>query len=223
MHKNLSHGLLVMALLFSVALSAQSQKDLFFVFLNSNPDKQEISQEKLENLQAAHLNNIEELAKDDIILASGPFDGGGGMLILNTENINTANEILQTDPAIKEKRFTTEVFPLMIANNDLCGAKKPYEMVTYQFVRTISDVEYFGDIDAMIRENRIFMANLNNNNDFVIVQGSFSPYNDGLLILDVADAKAAEKIIKQHPAVKEGQLKYEIKSLWIAKGTFCKK
>ena len=223
MRKYLSSGLVILALFSSAVLSGQSTNNLFFVFLNSNPDKPEITKQDAEKIQSAHLNNIEQLTSEGIMKAAGPFDGGGGMFILKTEDINSANEILQTDPAIKAERFIIEVFPLMIANNDLCGAKEPYEMVTYQFVRTISNVEFFGDIDKMRFENRVFMAELNNSNDYVIVQGSFNEYNDGLLILDVADAEEAEKIIKKHPAVQEGQLNYEVKSLWIAKGTFCKR
>lgn len=222
MFKYLTSGLFVVTLLFSVYVTGQSN-ELFFVFLNNNPAKALLSEDQVESLQTAHLQNIERLAKEGIMKAAGPFDGGGGLFILESESIETANEILQSDPAIKADRFNIEVFPLMLANNDLCGAKEPYEMVSYQFIRLISDVEYFGDPDVMFAKNRVFMADLNNNNDFVIAQGNFTKYNDGFLILNVADAASAEEIIKQHPNVKEGQLKYEIKSLWIAKGTFCKR
>lgn len=222
MFKYLTSGLFVVTLLFSVYVTGQSN-ELFFVFLNNNPAKALLSEDQVESLQTAHLQNIERLAKEGIMKAAGPFDGGGGLFILESESIETANEILQSDPAIKADRFNIEVFPLMLANNDLCGAKEPYEMVSYQFIRLISDVEYFGDPDVMFAKNRVFMADLNNNNDFVIAQGNFTKYNDGFLILNVADAASAEEIIKQHPNVKESQLKYEIKSLWIAKGTFCKR
>lgn len=212
-----------LAVLFTGEFTFGQSHNLFFVFLNPNPEKQIISQEKVEQLQAGHINNIERLADEGIMKAAGPFEGGGGIFILQTKDIESAREILQTDPAIKADRFKLEIFPLMLANNSLCGAKKPYEMVTYQFVRTIANPDYKGDVNAMSRENRIFMANLNNNNDFVIAQGNFSEQNDGFLLLDVKDAKTAEQIIKKHPAVQKGQLNYEIKSLLIAKGTFCKK
>lgn len=215
--------LLLPAFIFFTGLTQAQSNNLFFVFLNSNPDKPEISKEKVDELQAAHLKNIDYLAKEGIIKAVGPFDGGGGIFIIQSEDLNTVNEILQSDPAIKANRFKLEVFEMSLAHNDLCGAKEPYEMVTYQFVRTISEIDYFGDTDDLFAKNRVFMADLNNNNDFVIAQGNFSRYNDGFLILDVKDADAAEEIIKQHPAVQEGQINYEIKSLWIAKGTFCKR
>ena len=138
-------------------------------------------------------------------------------------SIEQANEIISTDPAIAANRYIIEIFPFSIRINDLCGAKKPYEMVTYQFVRLSADLTYFGDLDQMIHDNRIFMAELANNNDFVITQGVFDEYNSGVLILDVPTSEEAVEIIKQHPAVQAGQLTYEVKPLWIAKGTFCKR
>jgi len=181
MRKKLPVILLLLAL-FLANLSQAQSNNLFFVFLNTNPDKEQLDEEKTEQIQAAHLQNIDILAKEGIIRASGPFEGGGGFLILNTEDEESAKAILQTDPAIQADRFVTETFPLMLANNDLCGAKEPYEMVTYQFVRTIFNLDYFGDVDKWFAENRVFMADLNNHNDFVIAQGNFNNYNDGFLI-----------------------------------------
>jgi uncharacterized protein YciI len=222
MQKKLLLAILLPVLLAGNLAFGQSH-NLFFVFLNTNPDKPDISQEKIEQLQAAHLKNIQRLSDEGIMRAAGPFDGGGGIFILQTEDMESAHNILQSDPAIQAERFKLEIFPLTIANNDLCGAKQPYEMVTYQFIRTIANPDFNGDVAAMSRENRMFMANLNNNNDFVVVQGMFSENYDGFLILDVKGAEEAERIIKKDPAVKKGQLNYEIKSLWIAKGTFCKR
>lgn len=203
-------------------LSAQYTKDLFFVFLNTNPDKPEISETEKERLQALHMENLERLHQEGILHAAGPFDGGGGMLILEAGSKKEAMDFVDSDPAVQADRFQVEVIPFILAGNKLCNPKEPYEMVTYQFVRLTSNVEFFGDLDQMIYDNRVFMSEQNNQNDYVIAYGSFSPFNDGMMILDVPEAKDAEKIIKKHPAVKAGQLKYEIKSLWIAKGTFCR-
>ena len=139
-------------------LSAQPNNRLFFVFLNTNPDKPVISEEKKESLQAQHLGNLDNLADQGILKAAGPFDGGGGLLILQAETEAEAWEIVNTDPAVKADRFKVEVLPFALNGNQLCGAKEPYEMVTYQFVRLISDVEFFGDIKKMVHDDRFFMA-----------------------------------------------------------------
>ncbi|NOX86264.1 MAG: hypothetical protein GXO86_09925, partial [Chlorobi bacterium] len=107
-------------------------------------------------------------------------------------------------------------------NNWVCGPKKPYKTVQYQLVRLLFNDDFFGDLDKMSRENRIFMANLNHKNDYVMMQGNFSIYNEGVLILNVPTKEQAEKIIRKNPAVKQGQLLYDIKTLSIAEGTFCR-
>lgn len=224
MFKNLISFLTIVFVLFTAGeLQAQKNEGLFFVFLNSNPDKPQISDDEKENLQAAHLANLDRLSQEGKLLAAGPFEGGGGMLVLDSENLEEAKSLVQTDPAVKANRFRTEVLNFRVTGNDLCGAKEPYEMVTYQFVRLISNPDYFEDFDEMFRGNRMFLSDLMNKNDFVIMHGAFSEYNDGIIILDVATPEEAEKIIKEHPSVKEGQLSYDVKSLWIAKGTFCKR
>jgi uncharacterized protein YciI len=224
MTKNLYTLLLTTLLLVSASgIHAQKNEGLFFVFLNSNPEKPAIGEEEKQKLQEAHLANLDRLAKEGKLLAAGPFDGGGGILVLDAANKEEAATWLETDPAVQAQRFKTEILPFRVSGNNLCGAKEPYEMVTYQFVRMISNPDYFDDFEEMKMENRLYLAKLNNENDYVIAYGSFSDYNDGILILDVPAAEDAEKIIKKHPSVKAGQLNYEVKSLWIAKGTFCKK
>lgn len=214
---------MIVCLLGFQTLSAQPNIRYFFVFLNTNPDKPQISEEEKENLQSLHLENLDKLQKDGVLHAAGPFDGGGGMLVLSATSVEEARDIVNTDPAVAAQRFNVEVFPFNITGNTLCKVKEPYEMVTYQFVRLTSNVEYFGDTHQMVYEDRFFMAEQNTENDYVVVYGRFTDYNDGIIIFDVPDSKGAEKIIKEHPAVKSGQLTYDVKPVWLAKGTFCKK
>ena len=216
-------SLFVLALFSFSQLQSQTNENLFFVFLNTNPNKAKLSTEQVESLQAAHLQNISKLADEGKLLAAGPFDTGGGFFVIHTDNIEKVKEIIGTDPAIAANRYIIEVYPFSIRINDLCGAKKPYEMVTYQFVRLTADSSFSGDMNQMVRDNRLFMGNLANENDFVITQGAFDNDNNGILILDLPTSEEAVQIIQQHPAVKAGQLKYEVKPVWMAKGTFCKR
>lgn len=216
-------GLFALASISCTQLQAQTKDSLFFVFLNTNPNKAKLSKEQVETLQAAHLQNIEKLADEGKLLAAGPFDTGGGFFVIQADDMKQVKEIIGTDPAIAANRYIIEIYPFSIRINDLCGATKPYEMVTYQFIELIADNNFSGNMNQMINENNIFMGNLANENDFVITQGIFDEYNSGILILDLPDTEKAEQIIKQNPAVQAGQLNYEVKPLWMAKGTFCKK
>jgi len=213
--------LFISVVLFStLQLTAQSDSELYFVFLNTNPDKEVLSENKVENLQAAHLNNIDRLSKEGKLIAAGPFEEGGGILILKAKDQFQAWEYLDTDPAIKAKRFKVEVMPFSVWNGYVCGAKEPYEMVTYQFARLFSNPDFKGDERKMIHDNRIFMADMMNNNSEVLVYGFFSEFNDGMAVFNTS-TENAESLINEHPAIKAGQLTYEIKTLYIAKGTFC--
>lgn len=215
---------IIIILIFTVStdkLTAQTNENLFFVFLNSNPDKEKISDAKAEELQKGHLENIGKLQDEGKLFAAGPFVGGGGMFILHADNIDEAKSFLSTDPAISANRFKIEVFPFNIWNGDMCGAKEPYTMVTYQLVRLITNSENEDDIAKTLYNNRFFVADLANNTNNLVVHGQFNNDNDGVLILNVPDSETADQIISKHPSVISGHLNYKVIQLWIAKGTFC--
>ena len=144
------------------------------------------------------------------------------MFILRSVSLEKANDILQSDPAISANRFKLEVFPLKLVVNNICGAEEPYEMVTYQFVRLIPEEGFFGKVDLSKNKNKQYFSKLNKENDFVVVQGSFGD-DGGMVIFNFPQPQEAADIMEGHPLVQAGQLKFEIKPLWIAKGTFCKK
>lgn len=82
-----------------ICLSAFAQnKSYTFVFLNNKQDKEALSKEKSDSIMTGHMNNIDRLAKEGKLLAAGPFEGGGGIFVLNTKSIEEANQWLSTDP-----------------------------------------------------------------------------------------------------------------------------
>ncbi|PLX14338.1 MAG: hypothetical protein C0598_01545 [Marinilabiliales bacterium] len=200
-------------------LTAQNYNELFFVFLNNNPDKEKISESEVATLQAKHLKNIEKLAEEGKILTAGPFEGGGGMFIISAKDRFQAWDYLETDPAIKANRFNIEVLPYEIWSGELGSPKKPYNMVNYQFIRLISNPNFQGDENNLIHDNRIFMGELMRDNEEVLIYGFFSEYNDGMVVIN-GSKEFAEQLIKEHGSIKAGQLTYEIKTLYVAKGSF---
>lgn len=204
--------------LFSQQLGAQN-KALFFVFLNTNPEREVLSEAKAEALQTAHLDNIEKLNQEGIIVAAGPFEGGGGMFIMRASTMEEANEFLLTDPAIKAKRFILEIFPFQFWNGGLCETSKPYEMVNYQFCRLRTNQD--SDLNVIQYDNRIFLADQFNNHDYLLCYGFFEDATEGFAIFNMADTAAAADVMNNHPAHIKGLINFEIKPLWIAKGTFC--
>lgn len=210
--------LLVFAFIVFSFLQLQSQNRVF-IFLNSNPDKEVLSEEAVNELQAAHLKNIEKLADEGKLEIAGPFEGGGGIFVLNANDQFEAWNYLKTDPAIEANRFKIELLPFQTANGYVKKPAKPYEMVNYQFIRLISNPDFKGDATQLIHDNRIVMAKIFNENKDVLTYGFFSEYSDGMMVVD-GTTERAEELISTHPSVQAGQLKYEIKTLYIAKGSF---
>lgn len=73
------------------------------------PDDAELRQKSF----AGHMQNINRLVEEDILIVAGPFDSNElsyrGIFILDVDSIEKAKEILQTDPAIKEGFLDTEL------------------------------------------------------------------------------------------------------------------
>lgn len=210
--------LILTIFLLSNALIINSQ-NYYFVFLNTNPDKEKLTEEQVQELQNGHLENIGRLHKDGVIVAAGPFDGGGGLFIMNEESIENVNKHLDTDPAISANRFNIEVFPLEIQNGRICKVPDEYEMGKYQFIRIRNSANNDDEINSAFINNRIYMADLKED---LLIHGWFNNKNDGFLILNTDNINTGKAIMDNHPSVQNGYFTYEIKPLWIARETFCK-
>ncbi|HEX6892804.1 MAG TPA: YciI family protein, partial [Chryseolinea sp.] len=106
-----------------------------FVFLNKKADAEQLPNGEVEKLMDGHMANIERLANEGKLIAAGPFEGGGGIFIFNTNSLDEAKSWLDTDPGVRANRWDVEMFPYRPRVNSVCSAKAPYEMVTYQFIR----------------------------------------------------------------------------------------
>jgi uncharacterized protein YciI len=208
--------ILVLTLLaIHIGASAQN-KSYTFVFLNNKPDKEVLSKEKSDSIMTGHMNNIGRLAKEGKLLAAGPFEGGGGIFVLNTGSTSEAKEWLSTDPGVKAKRWDIEIFPFTPTIGSVCAVGEKYEMVFYQFVRIFphdaisseSSKQHDKYIKKLKKEGSILAA------------GLFGKYMGEVFVLK---ADAVKETINADPAVKSGDLKFEMKKLYIAKGSFCEK
>lgn len=199
--------LLVFILIYSVA-SAQN-KSYTFVFLNNKPDKEVLSKEKADSIMQGHMNNIGRLAKEGKLLAAGPFEGGGGIFILNTTSVDEANQWLATDPGVKAKRWNIEVLPYTVSTGSICPVGEEYEMVSYNFIRFTPEAESVKWGDESLKKLKIENALLHS--------GIFGKNQGGIIVMK------ADGIVDLTPAVKDAQVKVETKKLYIAKGSFCEK
>jgi len=208
-------NLLVISLLL-VFMAANAQSKIYIlVFLHKKTDASQIAKDSVESLMKGHLANIERMAKEGKLLAAGPFEGGGGLFILNTASKDEAGEWLKTDPGIQANRWDVEMLQYSPQIGSVCPAKEPYEMVTYDFIRfhVTSNAR-----EKLLKGHRQLVEKESENGN-VVTLADFTP--SGNILIMKNDAMA--KFLDASPAVQHGALKPETKKLWIAKGSFCEK
>jgi uncharacterized protein YciI len=193
-----------------------------FVFLNSKPDKKELPKEEIDKIMKGHMDNINRLAKEGKLIVAGPFEGGGGIFILNTISIDEAKQWLSTDPGIQANRWNVELLPYTPKTGGVCAVGEPYEMVTYNFIRFAPQVTKVttGNYPEILKRHDDYIKNQFSTSGNVIAEGTFGDQEGGILILK---GELQKEIIEADPGVQEALLQFDIKKLWVAKGSFCEK
>lgn len=215
--------LLVIILILVSAESMAQTFDRVFVFLNKNPNKEQISEEAQKKLIDQHLANMGVLASAGKLINAGPFEGGGGIFVMNTSSVDTVKKWVQTDPAIRAKRWIIEMFPFTTTVGGSCTVQAPYEMVTYQFVRYIPSNQ-IANYKANANEENVNVVNdlisQLKTTEQLLMAGHFSNNEGGILVLK--DTTGVDQV-KASAMTNSGFYELVYKELWIAKGSFCEK
>lgn len=193
-----------------------------FVFLNIKPDKKELPKEEIDKIMQGHMDNINRLAKEGKLIVAGPFEGGGGIFILNTTSIDEAKQWLSTDPGVQANRWNVEILPYTPRIGSACAVGENYEMVTYHFIRFTPQVTKVttGNYPEILKRHDDYIKNQFSATGNVIAEGTFGDHEGGILILK---GEFQKEIIEADPGVQEALLQFDIKKLWVAKGAFCEK
>jgi uncharacterized protein YciI len=207
---------LLVLLLNSVTICFGQSKTYSFVFLHKKSSVEQLPKEQLDKIMEGHLANIERLAKEGKLIVAGPFDGGGGIFILNTTSPDEARLWLSTDPGIQANRWDIEILPYSPRIGAVCVAKEPYEMVSYHFFRFVETSTARKDVESILKQHEELVLGLKKNGN-VITEGIFEP-TGGILILK---GELNDDLFIADPAVQHGIISMDRKRLWIAKGSFC--
>lgn len=195
-------------------------KTYSIVFLNKKLDAEPIDKETQTKLFEGHMANINRLAQEGKLLTAGPFDGGGGIFILNTTSLSEAEAWISTDPAVQANRWNTEILPFTPRKGSVCHVSE-INMVNYTFVRFSAIVEKFtaGTYPNLIRQHEMYLKTITDSLQ-VVSEGTFGPNEGGILI--VKDSLTSDAFAND-PGVQLGILTVDVKNLYIAKGSFCEK
>lgn len=88
-------------------------KQYYFVLLTKGTNRTQDSV-KVQQIQKAHLENIDRLSKQGKIIVAGPFGDDGnwrGIFIFDAASKEEVEQYLQTDPAISSGRLDYEIHP----------------------------------------------------------------------------------------------------------------
>jgi len=194
-----------------------------FVFLNKNPNKATLSKDSVDTLMKLHFKNMGDLGIQGKLINAGPFEGGGGLFVMNSSSVDTVQQWLQTDPAIKANRWKIEIYPFATTVGGSCVVGADYEMAMYSFVRyspsnEIANYKSNANEAKEVSTNALIKS-LKESGD-LIMAGYFASNEGGVLVLK--DASGMDKI-KSSEVANSGAITFEFKELWIAKGSFCEK
>ena len=81
--------------------------------LKAGPNRNQ-SEEEAQRIQRAHLDNIKRLADEGMLALAGPFLDDGdlrGVFVFNVKTIEEAQQLVESDPAIKAGRLVMELHP----------------------------------------------------------------------------------------------------------------
>jgi uncharacterized protein YciI len=205
-------------ILISASAFAQDKK-YTVVFLQKNPQAPELSKEESKKIMDGHMANIEAMARDKRLLAAGPFEGGGGLFVMNTTSTEEINKWLANDPGVQAHRWNLEMLPYSPRYGGVCAVQAPYQMVMYSFIRFDAVVSKYtaGTYPQIISKHNEYLKKLAATGN-VVTEAIFGEHDGGILVMK---GDVTKDIFESDPAVQDGLVELTIKQLYIAKGSFC--
>lgn len=86
----------------------------YVMVLLKSGDKRDHEPERAAELQRGHLDNMQRLADEGVLVLAGPFLDGGerrGLFIFAVDSVEQAEELTASDPAIQAGRLKAEFWP----------------------------------------------------------------------------------------------------------------
>jgi uncharacterized protein YciI len=211
----------VLLLTFSTSAFAADSLRYYFVFLNPNPNLQQIGDSAYTEIQRKHLEDMTRLHESGFLVAAGPFEGGGGVFIVRASTVKAVNDSMNTDASVMASRSVAEILPMNIYRGKLCEGDGD-DMRSYEALR-LNNIR-LGQKDMTpekIREQIDgWIANAEKQGKvlFVCTLGCDIPES----VFIVADITEKKRVATKHYQPKEpGAFIAIMKNFFLAHGTFC--
>jgi uncharacterized protein YciI len=214
-------AILITILLFASCIGRAQEDAYFFVFLNTNPDKELLPEDSVQVLQKGHQENIGRLYEAGQLVVAGPFEGGGGIFIFKTPSLEETERLLNTDPAIKAGRFKLEVYPFEQYYGSICDVGDEYEMKYRLFLRFRSTTDSKAEPREIHQMLESAFSSFTVEEPGKIMAGNFGGIPEGIWILGSGESEPVVEYLENLRKFEEVGITFEIKTLWIAEGVFC--
>lgn len=201
--------IIYLILFLPLSLLSQENNKQYFVFLNSNPNKEVLDTSRVNDLQRRHLANISRLYAEEKIVAAGPFYGGGGLFIFQESSIDNVNTLLKSDPAIAANRFLLEVYPMEFVLGSIGKYIEPIEMLSYSFISIQKAKNKL--VSKKIKDLQLKYDKK------VLCAAIFNNHSGGFMLLEM-NHEILEAQFNSEKGITDPAL--ILKRLYIAKGTF---
>ncbi|MBS1487758.1 MAG: hypothetical protein JST43_09225 [Bacteroidetes bacterium] len=210
--------IIIVILYLSQPVMAQT---MVMVFLHQNDDKTLVPPAQLSKLINGHKIFMQKLSNEGKLLASGSFEGGGGIFIFKSNSADEVAEWLKPDPGMQSNQWKAEILSYKSRYGNPQAVREPYEMTSYQFIRFTSYIAKFNvnDIPQLMQQHDEYLRQLKKSGN-VVAEGIFNDTDGGVLIMK---GDLDQKVIESDPAVRAGFLEIEIKKWNTAKGSFGEK
>lgn len=191
-----------------------------------------------DSIQAGHMANIGAMAQSGILLAAGPFAGGGdlrGIFVFRPGEDDGLDTLLLHDPAIAsgrlECRLHTWIAPSGIGDdyrrraqaNGKLGEGRPDSMVTHAWVMLRRGPRYTSNmvpgLEKLLARQAEYAEQLERDGK-LLFKGAIEGTGDlrGIYVMS-GDSATVMRLVSRDPAVRAGRFKPELLRWWTAWGT----
>jgi uncharacterized protein YciI len=199
----------------------------FFVLLKRPTNAPQVSKEAGEKLQEEHMANIRKLHTEHKLVIAGPFMDDTslrGIFVLRADSLAQAQELANSDPAIKAGRLAAEIHgPWSIDPKAIHAPATPEAMEQYTLVLMKSGAKW-NPSDArvmdVVKQHGAYLAQLTDQAKIALA-GPF-PFDDpgdlrGVVIFRVNSDETA-KLVQDDPVIKADLLTSELHPWITGKG-----
>lgn len=176
-----------------------------------------VTKEEKQILESTLAEQIQKLEQEGKLLVSGPFEGGGGFFILDSENVSAASNWV-SDSKIKEA-FVIELLPWTQRKGSICNMNGKSDYRKYSFVKYNTHITKFNirQWPELLGEHHRFLKTLYKSHK-VVANGDFSNQDGGILIIE---GEIEKELIMSDPSVINGIMEPDFKTVWLAQNSFC--